>query len=176
LLERSTHDRLGIQAHPPLQEGGVGAAEVIVEVEVAFHEFPRLQGRILAVQSTLHRIADDEGVTARAMVGPRAVVMHAPAEFGEHKEHHIVGGIVLFEVIVEGTDRLRRLGPQSGVVRQLPGVGIKAVIRGRGVKYAGPQSRRCPSQSIDWKELPATRSFFQWHRSAIGFDRSAPAS
>ena len=61
--------------------------------------FPGLQGRILAVQSTLHRIADDEGVTARAVVGPRAVVMHAPAEFGEHKEHHIVGSIVLFEIM-----------------------------------------------------------------------------
>ena len=27
--------------------------------------------------------------------------MHTPAEFGEHKEHHIVGSIVLFEIIVE---------------------------------------------------------------------------
>src|SRR5206468_7624281 len=64
----ATYDRLGIQAHPPFQEGGVGAAEVVIVVEIAFHEFPRLQGRILAVQSTLHCIADDEGVTARAVV------------------------------------------------------------------------------------------------------------
>ena len=103
---------------PPFQQGGVGTAEVVIVVEIAFHEFPRLQGGILAVQSTLHGIADDEGVTARAVVGSRAVVMHTPAEFGEHKEHHIVSGIVLFEIIVEGTDRLRRLGPQTGVIRQ----------------------------------------------------------
>ena len=41
--------------------------------------------------------------------------MHAPAEFGEHKEHHIVGSIVLFEIIVEGTDRLATSGSTGWV-------------------------------------------------------------
>jgi hypothetical protein len=37
-------------------------------------------------------------------------------------------------------------------------------------------SRRCPSRSSSWKALPAIRFFSQSRRSAIGFDRSTPAS
>src|SRR5262245_14639051 len=37
-------------------------------------------------------------------------------------------------------------------------------------------SRRCPSRSISWKELPVVGSFFRQRRVAIGFDQSAPAS
>ena len=46
------------------------------------------------------------------MVRAGTIVMHAPTELAEHKQHHIVGGVVLFEIVVEGTNGLRCLGPQ----------------------------------------------------------------
>src|SRR5207247_11060523 len=83
LREAATHNGLGLQAHPPFQQGGVQASGVVVEVEVPFQQLPRLQRRTLPVQSTPHRTADDEGDTARTVVGPGAVVMDAPAKFAD---------------------------------------------------------------------------------------------
>src|SRR5262245_34775626 len=61
LFEGPTDDGLRIHFHPLLQQGGVQAAEIVVEVEVPLQQFPRLERWILGVQSTLHRVADDPG-------------------------------------------------------------------------------------------------------------------
>src|SRR5262245_29355615 len=68
LLEGTPQNSLGVQAHPLLQQRRVGAAEVVVPLEIAFVQLLRLQGRILPIQATVDRIADHKGHAARAVV------------------------------------------------------------------------------------------------------------
>src|SRR5215471_16352910 len=68
LLEGAPQNSLGVQAHPLLQQRRVGAAEVVVPLEIAFIQLLRLQGRILSIQATFDRIADYKGHAARAVV------------------------------------------------------------------------------------------------------------
>src|SRR5215475_3297553 len=68
LLEGAPQNSLGVQAHPLLQQRRVGAAEVVVPLEIAFVQLLRLQGRILPIQATFDRITDHKGHAARAVV------------------------------------------------------------------------------------------------------------
>src|SRR5215471_3795041 len=104
LLEAATHNGFGVQTQPLLQQRGIGATEVVVVVQVAFEQLFRRQGWIFPVQPTLDRIADYKGDTTRAVVCPRAVVMHAPAKLREQKDHHVRAGVMLLQVLVECAD------------------------------------------------------------------------
>ena len=59
----------------------------------------------------------------RAVVCPRAIVLNPAAKLGEQEHRHVVGGIMLSEVVPEVRDSLGRLAPQQGVRRtgRVPG-------------------------------------------------------
>src|SRR4029450_3944367 len=134
LFEGAPQNRLGVQAHPLLQQRRVGAAEVIVPLEIAFVQLLRLQGRILPIQATLDRIADHKGPAARAVVCARTVLLHAAAELSEHEDHHLLIGMVLLQIMVEGTDSAGYIIPQFGEGDVLVGVGIEGAWVHTGVR------------------------------------------
>src|SRR5712691_685075 len=140
LLEAATNDGFGVQTQPLLQQRGISATEVVVVVQVAFEQFLRRQGWVFPVQPALHGIADYKGDTARAVVCPRAVVMHAPAKLREQQDHHVGAGVVLLQVLVKRADGIRYILPQLRVFRHLGGVRIEAVLGGGGVQDLGAEA------------------------------------
>src|SRR2546427_2885826 len=63
----------------------------------------RGQARLLAVQSALHRVADQEQRRGRAMVGATACVfLRPPAELGPRGDENLVRHVVRGQVRVEG--------------------------------------------------------------------------
>ena len=60
LLECAVHDRLGVHAHPVLKQRGVRAAEVVVEVHIAFELVLGRERGEVAVQAALDAAAYDE--------------------------------------------------------------------------------------------------------------------
>src|SRR5713101_2247367 len=100
LLKAATNGGFGVQTQPLLQQRSIGATEVVVVVQVAFEQLLRRQGGVFPVQPALDRIADDKGDAARAVVGPRTVVMHPPTKLREEKDHDIGAGVVLLQVLV----------------------------------------------------------------------------
>src|SRR4030095_7749863 len=53
LLEGRIDNGLGVQTHPLLQDGGIQAPEVVVELQVPIRLLRRCQGWVLAVQPSL---------------------------------------------------------------------------------------------------------------------------
>src|SRR2546421_8192826 len=81
LLKLPIDNRRGLQAQPLLQESRIRATEVVVEVEIALQLILNLERRILAVHPTLHRVANDKGHAAGAVVCARPVVADATPKF-----------------------------------------------------------------------------------------------
>src|SRR5215475_2920231 len=106
LLKAAANDRFSVQTQPLLQQRGIGATEVVVIVQVAFEQLLRCQGWVFPIQPALNRIADDKGDAAGAVVGPRTVVMHAPAKLREQKDHDVRAGVVLLQVLIERADSI----------------------------------------------------------------------
>ena len=115
LLVVAVDDGDGVQFQPPVEDGGVGGAEVVGEVEVAFGMVLGTQGRVLAVEAAVDRAADNEGHAAGAVVSAGAVVLDAPAELGEDEDQRVVGQPVLLQVAGEVGDGGGHVGPQLGV-------------------------------------------------------------
>src|SRR5262245_35956012 len=142
LLEGAPQNGLGVQAHPLLQQRRVGAAEVVVPLQVAFVQLLWRQGRILAVQTTFHRIADHKGHATRAVVRSGAVLLHAAAELGEHEDHHLLVGLMLLQIVVEGADSAGYIIPQFGEGDILVSVGIEGARVHTGVQNPGAEVRQ----------------------------------
>src|SRR5207244_114393 len=106
LCKRPADERLGIQPHPVLQNRAIQAPEVMVGDDVALLEIFGLHGGELAVLPALNALAQDKGHPTRTVVGARAVVTRAAAEFREHEHDDIVANAMLAQVIKEAGDTL----------------------------------------------------------------------
>jgi len=60
LLISTIGDRHRVKPEPPVHQGGVGATEIVGEVEIAFELILVPQRRILAVRPALHRRSHDK--------------------------------------------------------------------------------------------------------------------
>jgi hypothetical protein len=109
-------------------------------VQVAFQQLALFQRRILAVHAAFYHIADDEGNAAGAVVGAGAVVMDPAAKLGKDQQQHVIGGVMLLQVLVEIGDGVGGVPPQLGMGRQLSGMSVEAVVRGGGVQNSGPKA------------------------------------
>src|SRR4030095_3531562 len=117
LLELAIDDGCSVQTQPAVQDGGIGAAKIIIGPEVTIQLVFCLQRGIFGVHATLHRSADDDSHTASAAVGAGAVVPDAAAKLGEHEDHGFVLPAVLLEVSVEVPHGSAHLLPQLGMGR-----------------------------------------------------------
>ena len=79
-------------------------------------------------------LAHRESNTASAVVGTGAVVADSAAKLGEHQQDYVVTGVVVPQVGDKGLHVVRHITPQAGVEHRLVGVGVKAVVRRRGVE------------------------------------------
>ena len=128
LLEGAADDRLRIQLQPFLEDRRVDATEVHVRVQVALHQVFRFEGGIFAVMATFHLLTKDKDWPGCAVIGPGAIVVHAPTELREQEDDHIVGMIVLPQVCHEGIQTLAHRRPQVAMAWVLAGVGIEAAM------------------------------------------------
>ena len=80
LLIRAVGDRHRVKPEPPVYQGGVGATEIVVEVEIAFELILVPQRRILAVRPPPHRCAHDKRHAARAVIRARTIVSDAATD------------------------------------------------------------------------------------------------
>src|SRR5271170_4816987 len=87
-----------------------------------------LQRRHFAVMSALDLLAEHKGYAAGAVVGPRAVVADATAELREQQHDHIVGVVMLAEILHEGIDALGHRRPQIAMAGVLPGMGVERAV------------------------------------------------
>ena len=71
LLELAVDDRSRLDTQPLVQNGGVGATEVVVELEVAPDLVLFMERRVLSVKSSLDSAAYDERHPSRAVVRSR---------------------------------------------------------------------------------------------------------
>ena len=88
------------------------------------------QGRVLAVETAVDLVADDEGGTARAVVGSGAVVPDAATELGPDEDDGVVGLAVFLQVGHEVADRAGNLIPQAAVDFHLIAVGVETAVLG----------------------------------------------
>src|SRR5215467_11356289 len=117
LLELAIDDGCSVQTQPAVQDGGIGAAKVIIGPEVTIQLVFCLQRGILGVHAALHRSADDESHTASAVVGAGAIVPDAAAKLGENEDNGFILPAMLLEVSVEVTHSSTHLLPQLGMGR-----------------------------------------------------------
>ena len=76
------------------------------------------------------------------MVCARTVLLHAAAELSEHEDHHLLIGMVLLQIMVEGTDSAGYIIPQFGEGDVLVGVGIEGAWVHTGVQNPGAEVRQ----------------------------------
>src|SRR5712691_12122121 len=138
LLEGPIHDGLGVQTHPLLQDGGIQAPEVVVELEVPIRLLRRCQGWVLTVQPSLDLVAHHQGYSAGTVVRARPVVFHPTTKLGEQQHGDVVPQVVLVQVSEEILDVIGHLSPQLGLQGQSAPVQVEAVVGSGGVKYPGP--------------------------------------
>src|SRR5262249_41587636 len=117
LLELAIDNGCSVQTQPAVQDGGIGAAKVILCLELTIPPVFFLKKGILGVPAPLHHTADDESHTASAVVGAGAVVPDAAAKLGEHEDNCFVLPAMLLEVSVEVTHCSTHLLPQLGMGR-----------------------------------------------------------
>src|SRR5215471_4019025 len=86
LLISAVGDRHRVKPEPPVHQGGVGATEIVVEVEIAFELILVPQRRILAVRPTPYWRAHDKRHATRAVIRVRTVVPDAATKFREHED------------------------------------------------------------------------------------------
>ena len=96
--------------------------------DVALLQLVGFQGRIFAVLSAVDRVANDEGRATGAVVGAGAVVVDPSAELGEHEHYHVIGGVMLFQIVEEALNGFRSVFPQFVVHSNLVGVAIEAAV------------------------------------------------
>src|SRR5439155_11659198 len=90
LLISTVGDRHRVKPEPPVHQGGVGATEIVVKVEIAFELILVPQRRILAVRPALHRRSHDKRHAARAVIRARTIVSDAATKFREHEDDHVL--------------------------------------------------------------------------------------
>src|SRR5882672_2354342 len=112
LLEGPIDNRLGVQTHPLLQDGGIQAPEVIVKLEVPIRLLCRCQGGVLTVQPSLDLVPYHQGHAAGPMVRARPVIFHPTTKLTEQQHGDVVPQVVLVEVSEEILDVMGHLSPQ----------------------------------------------------------------
>src|SRR5215510_4247846 len=130
LLIRAVGDRHRVKPEPPIYQGGVGATEIVVEVEIAFELILVPQRRILAVRPALHRRAHDKRHAAGAVIRARTIISDAATKFREHEDDHVLILAVLLQVVHEGADGSRDLRPEFGMAREFRSMGIETPMLG----------------------------------------------
>src|SRR3954468_14241497 len=78
--------------------------------------------------ATLDLFAEHEGAPAGAVIGARAVVLHAPPKFREQQHDDIVGLVVLAQIGHERLNALAHGAPQIAVTGVLPGMRVEGAV------------------------------------------------
>src|SRR5215510_5299619 len=104
LLEGPIDNGLGVQTHPLLQDGGIQAPEVVVELEVSIRLLCRCQGWVLTIQPSLDFVAYHQSHAAGTVVRARAVVFHPTTKLAEQQHGDVVPQGVLVQVSEEILD------------------------------------------------------------------------
>src|SRR3954453_2758515 len=78
--------------------------------------------------ATLDLFAEHEGNAAGAMIGTRAIVLHAPPEFREQQHDDILGLVVLAQIGHERLNALAHGAPQIAVTGVLPGMRVEGAV------------------------------------------------
>src|SRR5262245_5693854 len=136
LFIRAVGDRHRVKTEPSVYQGGVGTAEIVGEVEIAFELILVPQRRILAVRSALHWRSHDKRHAARAVIRARTIVSDAATKFREHEDNHVLILALLLQVVHEDTDGGRDLRPEFGMTREFRSMGVKTPML--GVVHACP--------------------------------------
>src|SRR5438046_1490262 len=87
VVELAVQHAAAVAAEPLVEERGVDAAEIEVELEVAVVEVA--EARVVADRAGFHRGAGDEQTRGCPVVGTlAAVLLHAAAELGEGQQEY----------------------------------------------------------------------------------------
>src|SRR5580704_16760871 len=87
-----------------------------------------LQGRHFSVMTALDLLAENEGDTAGAVIGSRAIVADTTAELREHQQDHVIGVVVFAQVLHERVDTLGYRAPQIAVAGVLAGMCVESAV------------------------------------------------
>src|SRR4029434_5669861 len=130
LLIGAVGDRHCVKPEPPVHQGGVGATEIVVEVEIAFKLILVPQRGILAVRPALYRRSYDKRYAARAVIRARTIVSDAATKFREHEDDYVLIVALLLQVVHKGADGSRDIRPEFGMTREFRSMGIETSMLG----------------------------------------------